>query len=90
MFNCPHTGVALAALIKLLEGRQDRQVRARRRHLHRPRPQVHGFQGPATTRATLDFPCRLCQQTDRAAAHAWMRVKKALDQALQKRRNNDA
>ena len=36
MFNCPHTGVALAALIKLVERGRDRQARARHRRSRPP------------------------------------------------------
>ena len=40
MFNCPHTGVALAVLRKLVEREMIQRARARRGDLHRPRPQV--------------------------------------------------
>ena len=45
MFNCPHTGVALAALLKLVERKVIRSQRAGGRHLDRQRPQVRRPEG---------------------------------------------
>ena len=45
MFNCPHTGVALAALEKLVARGEISAHRSRRRHLDRERAEVHRVQG---------------------------------------------
>ena len=45
MFNCPHTGVALAALRKLVERKVIRSQRARGGDLDRPRAQVRRPEG---------------------------------------------
>ena len=52
MFNCPHTGVALAALEKLVARGTISRQRPRGRGLHRQRPEVHRLQGRSTTRAS--------------------------------------
>ena len=45
MFNCPHTGVALAALEKLSKQGHPQEGRDRGGGQHRQRPQVHRLQG---------------------------------------------
>ncbi len=45
MFNCPHTGVALAALEKLARAGRGAANGSRHRDLDRQRPEVHGVQG---------------------------------------------
>ena len=50
MFNGPHTGVALAALEKLVRARRRFSRSAHGGDLHRQRPEVHRLQGRATTR----------------------------------------
>ncbi len=49
------------------QGRQDRQVRARRGHLHGPRPEVHRLQGQLS-RGEAGLPLPVREQADRAAA----------------------
>ena len=51
LFNCPHTGVALAALEKLVARGRDPRHGARGGRQHRQRPQVHRLQGPVPRRA---------------------------------------
>ena len=48
---CPHTGVAIGALIQMKERGVDRRQGPRGRRLHRPRPQVLGVQGRLPPRA---------------------------------------
>ena len=72
MFNCPHTGVALAVLHQAAQGRQDRQVRARRGDLDRARPEVRRDEGQVSPEGTgVPLPAR--EPADRIAARGWMR-----------------
>jgi threonine synthase len=84
MFNCPHTGVALAALIKLLKtGKIDKSERvvviSTAHGLKFTDFKVHYHEG------TLDFPCRFSNKPIELPPRVDA-VKEALQQALQKRR----
>ena len=88
MFNCPHTGVALAALIKLLQaGKIDKSERvvviSTAHGLKFTDFKVHYHE------ETLDFPCRFANKPIELPPRVDA-VKEALRQALQKRRNIDA
>jgi len=87
MFNCPHTGVALAALIKLLKaGKIDKSERvvvistAHGLKFTEFKVQYH--------EEALDFPCRFANKPVELPPSVDA-VKEALRQALQKRRNAD-
>jgi len=87
MFNCPHTGVALAALIKLIKaGKIDRSehvvVISTAHGLKFTDFKVQYHEG------TLDFPCRFANKPIELPPRVDA-VKEALQQALQKRRNTD-
>src|SRR5512143_399646 len=87
MFNCPHTGVALAALIKLLKaGKIDKSERvvviSTAHGLKFTEFKVHYHE------ETLGFPCRFANKPVELPASVDA-VKEALRQALQKRRNAD-
>ena len=84
MFNCPHTGVALAALIKLLgDGKVDKSERvvviSTAHGLKFTDFKVRYHEG------TLDFPCNLANKPIELPPRVEA-VKEALQQALQKRR----
>ena len=84
MFNCPHTGVALAALIKLLKaGKIDRSE-----HVV-VISTAHGLKFTDFKvkyhEETLDFPCRFANKPIELPPRVDA-VKKALDQALKKRK----
>ncbi|HMK49301.1 MAG TPA: hypothetical protein VK435_04555, partial [Thermodesulfovibrionales bacterium] len=86
--NCPHTGVALAAMIKLLKsGKIDKSERVV------VISTAHGLKFTDFKvkyhEETLDFPCRFANKPIELPASVDA-VKKALDQALEKRRNTDA
>ena len=88
MLNCPHTGVALAAMIKLLKsGKIDKSERVV------VISTAHGLKFTDFKvkyhEETLDFPCRFANKPIELPASVDA-VKKALDQALEKRRNTDA
>jgi len=88
MFNCPHTGVALAALIKLLQaGKIDKSERVV------VISTAHGLKFTDFKvryhEETLDFPCRFANKPIELPPRVDA-VKEALRQALQKRRNIDA
>jgi len=87
MFNCPHTGVALAALIKLLKaGKIDKAehvvVISTAHGLKFTDFKVNYHEG------TLDFPCKYANKPIELPARVDA-VKEALQQALKKRRNID-
>jgi threonine synthase len=87
MFNCPHTGVALAALIKLLKaGKIDKSERVV------VISTAHGLKFTEFKvryhEETLDFPCRFANKPVELPPSVDA-VKEALRQALQKRRNTD-
>lgn len=87
MFNCPHTGVALAALIKLLKsGKIDRSE-----HVV-VISTAHGLKFTDFKvnyhEETLDFPCTYANKPIEVAPRVDA-VKEALQQALQKRRNKN-
>ena len=84
MFNCPHTGVALAAMHETAQGRQDRQVREGRRHLHRARPQVHRLQGPVPRRQAR-LPGTVTQTDPSSFPPTVEAVKEALTHALKEK-----
>ena len=67
MFNCPHTGVALAVLKKLVARGDDRRRPARRRHLDGQRPEVHRLQDRLPRRAAAGHHLAPRQPADRAA-----------------------
>jgi threonine synthase len=84
MLNCPHTGVALAALIKLLEvGKIDKSERvvviSTAHGLKFTDFKVRYHEG------TLDFPCHFANKPIELPARVDA-VKEALQQTLQKRR----
>jgi len=88
MLNCPHTVVALAAMIKLLKsGKIDKSERVV------VISTAHGLKFTDFKvryhEETLDFPCRFANKPIELPASVDA-VKKALDQALEKRRNTDA
>jgi threonine synthase len=88
MFNCPHTGVALAALIKLIKaGKIDRAehvvVISTAHGLKFTDFKVRYHEG------TLDFPCRYANKPIELPARVDA-VKEVLEQALQKRREQNA
>jgi threonine synthase len=88
MFNCPHTGVALAALIKLLKAgtidASERVVVISTAHgLKFIDFKVRYHEG------TLDFPCRFANRPIELPPRVDA-VKEALQQALSNRRNPDA
>ena len=59
MFNCPHTGVALAALEKLVARGEVAKHRSGDRHLDRQRAEVHASSRSRTTRpASPGVPSR--------------------------------
>ena len=68
MFNCPHTGVALAALRKLVERKVIRSQRARGRHLHGERAQVRRPEGRLPHGRARGHQAHAPQQARRAAA----------------------
>ncbi|HAK59016.1 MAG TPA: threonine synthase [Nitrospiraceae bacterium] len=87
MFNCPHTGVALAGLIKLLKaGKIDRSE-----HVV-VISTAHGLKFTdfkvAYHEEKLDFPCQYANKPIELPPSVDA-VKKALDQALEKRRTAD-
>jgi threonine synthase len=87
MLNCPHTGVALAALIKLLKsGKIDKSERvvviSTAHALKFTDFKVRYHEG------ALDFPCRFANKPIELPPRVDA-VKEALDHALQKRRNPD-
>jgi threonine synthase len=87
MFNCPHTGVALAAMIKLLKaGKIDKAERVV------VISTAHGLKFTEFKvryhEESLDFPCRFANKPVELPASVDA-VKEALRQALQKRRNAD-
>jgi len=87
MFNCPHTGVALAALIKLLKaGKIDKSERVV------VISTAHGLKFTEFKvkyhEQALDFPCRFANKPVELPPSVDA-VKRALRQALQKRRNAD-
>ena len=87
MFNCPHTGVALAAMIKLLKaGKIDRSERVV------VISTAHGLKFTDFKvryhEEALDFPCRFANKPIELPPRVDA-VKEALRQALQKRRNID-
>ena len=84
MLNCPHTGVALAALIKLLKaGKIDKSERVV------VISTAHGLKFTDFKvryhKETLDFPCRFANKPIELPPRVDA-VKKALQQALKKRR----
>ncbi|MGE5238575.1 MAG: threonine synthase [Chloroflexota bacterium] len=88
MFNCPHTGVALAALIKLLkagtiDGSERVVVISTAHGLKFTDFKVRYHEG------TLDFPCRFANKPIDLPPSVDA-VKEALQQALLNRRNTDA
>ncbi|MGO9378722.1 MAG: threonine synthase [Dissulfurispiraceae bacterium] len=87
MFNCPHTGVALAAMIKLLKaGKIDKSERVV------VISTAHGLKFTEFKvryhEESLDFPCRFANKPVELPASVDA-VKEALRQALQKRRSGD-
>ena len=87
MFNCPHTGVALAALIKLIKaGKIDKSehvvVISTAHGLKFTDFKVNYHEG------TLDFPCQYANKPIELPARMDA-IKRALQQALQKRRNTN-
>ncbi|MEW6416665.1 MAG: threonine synthase [Nitrospirota bacterium] len=87
MLNCPHTGVALAALLKLLKAgkinKSERVVIISTAHgLKFTDFKVRYHEG------TLDFPCRFANKPIELPPRVDA-VKETLKQALQKRRNTD-
>jgi threonine synthase len=87
MLNCPHTGVALAALIKLLKaGKIDKSERVV------VISTAHGLKFTDFKvryhKGTLDFPCRFANKPIELPPRVDA-VKKALQQALKKRRKTD-
>jgi threonine synthase len=87
MFNCPHTGVALAALIKLIRaGKIDKSehvvVISTAHGLKFTDFKVNYHEG------TLDFPCQYANKPIELPARMDA-IKGALQQALQKRRNTN-
>jgi threonine synthase len=87
MFNCPHTGVALAALIKLIKaGKIDKSERVV------VISTAHGLKFTEFKvryhEEALDFPCRFANKPVELPPSVDA-VKEALRQALQKRRNTD-
>ena len=88
MLNCPHTGVALAALIKLLKaGKIDKSERVV------VISTAHGLKFTDFKvryhKETLDFPCRFANKPIELPPRVDA-VKKALQQALKKRRKTNA
>jgi threonine synthase len=87
MLNCPHTGVALAALIKLLKaGKIDKSERVV------VISTAHGLKFTDFKvryhKETLDFPCRFANKPIELPPRVDA-VKKALQQALKKRRKSN-
>ena len=87
MFNCPHTGVALAALIKLIKaGKIDKSehvvVISTAHGLKFTDFKVNYHEG------TLDFPCQYANKPIELPARMDA-IKGALQQALQKRRDTN-
>lgn len=87
MFNCPHTGVALAALIKLIKaGKIDKSehvvVISTAHGLKFTDFKINYHEG------TLDFPCQYANKPIELPARMDA-IKEALQQALQKRRNTN-
>jgi threonine synthase len=85
MFNCPHTGVALAVLIKLIRtGKIDKSERVV------VVSTAHGLKFVEMKvkyhQAELDFPCRHANQPIELPARLDA-VKEALDKALQRTEN---
>ncbi len=85
MFNCPHTGVALAALRKLVERKVDPLERARRRHLDRARPQVRRPEDRLPPGADRGHQGHASQPAGRAAADP-KRVARAIARHAEKAR----
>jgi threonine synthase len=88
MFNCPHTGVALAALIKLIKaGKIDKSehvvVISTAHGLKFTDFKVQYHEG------ALDFPCRLANKPIDLPPRVDA-IKEALRDALQQRRTNNA
>jgi len=88
MLNCPHTGVALAAMIKLLKaGKIDKSERVV------VISTAHGLKFTDFKvkyhEEALDFPCRFANKPIELPPRVDA-VKEALDQALEKRRKTDA
>ncbi len=88
MFNCPHTGVALAALIKLINaGKVDKAehvvVISTAHGLKFTDFKVRYHEG------TLEFPCRYANKPIELPARVDA-VKEALEHALKKRREKNA
>ncbi len=88
MLTCPHTGVALAALIKLLRaGKIDKSERVV------VISTAHGLKFTEFKvryhEETLDFPCRFANKPIELPPRVDA-VKEALEQALEKRRRTDA
>ena len=88
MLNCPHTGVALAAMIKLLKaGKIDKSERVV------VISTAHGLKFTDFKvkyhEETLDFPCRFANKPIELPPRVDA-VKEALDQALEKRRKTNA
>lgn len=87
MLNCPHTGVALATLIKLLKaGKIDKSERVV------VISTAHGLKFTDFKvryhKGTLDFPCRFANKPIELPPRVDA-IKKALQQALKKRRKTD-
>ncbi|MGO9614271.1 MAG: threonine synthase [Dissulfurispiraceae bacterium] len=87
MLNCPHTGVALAAMIKLLKaGKIDRAERVV------VISTAHGLKFPdfkvSYHEGTLEFPCRFVNRPIELPPNVEA-VKEALERALQKREETD-
>ena len=83
LFNCPHTGVALAALEKLVGARRDRPPGPRRRREHRQRPQVHRLQGPVPREeARRRCPTRSTPTTPMLLPNDYAAVRDAVRRAI--------
>ena len=67
MFNCPHTGVALAALEKLVARGDMQQERPRGRDLDGQRAEVHGVQDRVSQRRARRTAATIREPADRAA-----------------------
>ena len=75
LFNCPHTGVALAVLEKLIARGEVEAHRLRHRDLDRERPEVHRLQGGVplhgsrASRQVREPADRVAQRLRQGAAH---------------------
>ena len=75
LFNCPHTGVALAVLEKLIARGEVAAHRLRHRDLDRERPEVHRLQGgvplrgSGASRQVREPADRVAQRLRPGAAH---------------------